>query len=166
KAIRFGLPVRGAVLGIVVAGLAACQSMPIDSSTMVDAAQGSELNIASLTAVIERSPGDAEAYNMRGTALGRGGKYREALKDFDRAIQLNPRFYQAYANRALIWRSLNDYNRALADYEAALRINPSYDAAYIGRGSVLRLMGRTDEAFRDFERAIQLDTTDARAYHN
>ena len=32
----------------------------------------------------------------------------QALKDFDTAIQLNPNFYQAYSNRALIQRFLGD----------------------------------------------------------
>ena len=74
----------------------------------IEAAQGSEQNIASLTAVIARSPQDPEAYNVRGSAYGRAGQYREALQDFDRAIALNPNFYQAYSNRALIYRFLGD----------------------------------------------------------
>ena len=63
-------------------------------------------------------PQDPEAYNVRGSAYGRGGKYREALKDFDKAIELNPNFYQAYANRALIHRFLGD------QAERARRLQP------------------------------------------
>src|SRR5690606_11159960 len=59
--------------------LAGCQTAtgPLGEVAGVDAAQGSSENIASLTAVIERSPNDPEAYNVRGTALGRGGRYQE-----------------------------------------------------------------------------------------
>ena len=79
--------------------------------------------------------------------------------------QLNPSFYQAYSNRALIYRFTGDQAKALADYNHAIQINPNYDAAYIGRGDLYRKAGRTKDAFNDFQRAIQLDTTDGRAYH-
>jgi tetratricopeptide (TPR) repeat protein len=92
----------GAIMAALFAGLlvSACQSGPTGELTTIDTAQGSDQNISSLTAVISRNPGDPEAYNVRGSAYGRGGKYREALKDFDKAIELKPSFYQAYANRA------------------------------------------------------------------
>src|SRR5689334_23155811 len=106
----------GAIVAALFAGLllSACQSGPTGELTTIDTAQGSQQNIASLTAVIDRNPRDPEAYNVRGSAYGRGGKYREALKDFDTAIQLKPNFYQAYANRALIQRFLGDQPAALA----------------------------------------------------
>ena len=46
--------------------------------TTIDTAQGSNENIASLTSVIDRNSADPEAYNVRGSAYGRAGKYREA----------------------------------------------------------------------------------------
>src|SRR5690606_4339360 len=115
--------------------LAACQGGPSGELTTIDTAQGSAQNISSLTAVINRTPQDPEAYNVRGSAYGRGGKYREALRDFDKAIELNPNFYQAYANRALIHRYLGDQANALNDYNRAIQLNANYDAAYIGRGN-------------------------------
>ena len=97
-------------------GLSACQSSgPTGELATIDTAQGSEQNIASLTAVIARNPQDPEAYNVRGSAYGRGGRYAEALKDFETAIKLRPNFYQAYANRALIYRFTGDQAQALAD---------------------------------------------------
>src|SRR5689334_1843703 len=104
-------------------GLAACQSGPTGEMATIEAAQGSSENIESLTAVINRSPNDAEGYNVRGSAYGRAGRYQEALQDFDRAVQLNPNFYQAYSNRALIYRYLGDPNKAQADYNRAIQIN-------------------------------------------
>src|SRR5690606_37968010 len=89
-------PIRNAaiaslLLSVWLAGCTTVSSVTAPQVASLDAAQGSEENIASLTAVIERSPSDADAYNVRGTAYGRAGRNREALKDFDRAIELNPR---------------------------------------------------------------------------
>src|SRR5690606_16707411 len=131
---------------IAMGALAACSSTggsAFNDLLPVDPAQASAENIASLTAVISRSPNDPEAYNVRGSAYGRAGRYKEALADFDRAIQLDPNSYQAYANRALIHRYMGNMQQAVADYTRAIQLNPSYDVAYIGRGEVFRLSGRT-----------------------
>ena len=95
-----------ALVMLAATALAGCQTAQVDSqfATTIEAEQGSEQNIASLTNVIRSNPGDASAYNVRGSAFGRAGRYQEALRDFDRAIELNPRFFEAYANRALIHR--------------------------------------------------------------
>jgi cytochrome c-type biogenesis protein CcmH/NrfG len=50
----------------------------------------SQNNIGSLTEVITRNPNDATAYNTRGAAYARAGRFNEAISDFNRAIQLDP----------------------------------------------------------------------------
>jgi tetratricopeptide (TPR) repeat protein len=70
---------------------------------------------------------------VRGSAFGRAGRNSDAIKDFNTALQLNPNFYQAYANRALVYRNMGNSAQAAADYSKAIQINPQYDAAYIGR---------------------------------
>src|SRR5690349_8266903 len=67
----------------------------------------SPANIASLTEVVQRNPNDPQAYNMRGSVLGLGGRHEEALSDFNKAISLDPGYAQAYANRALVYRQVN-----------------------------------------------------------
>src|SRR5690606_21271450 len=81
-----------AALCVSALALSTCQSGPTGELASFDLAQGSEQNIASLTAVIDRNPGDPEAYNVRGTAYGRGGRYNEALRDFNKALELRPNF--------------------------------------------------------------------------
>src|SRR5690606_30053133 len=108
------------------AALAACGTAGPSSSLSdlvgVETAQGSAENIASLSAVIQRSPSDPNAYNVRGAAFGRAGRYHEALKDFDQAIALDRQSYQAYANRALIHRYMGDNQRAIADYSQSIAL--------------------------------------------
>ena len=53
-------------------------------------------------------------------------------------MKINPGFYQAYANRALVQRRLKQDDLAFADYNQSIQINPSYAVAYVGRGNMYR----------------------------
>ena len=71
------------------------------------AAVGSQVNIGSLTAVISAEPQRRRRLQRAGHApTARPASSSEAIADFDTAIKLNPNFYQAYANRALVERRL------------------------------------------------------------
>ncbi len=153
-------------LSAALTGCISAPSGPDLDTAVIDPNAGSEANLASLTAVIQANPGDASAYNVRGTALGQAGRLQEALTDFTAAVQLNPQFHQAYNNRALVYRRLGQNQAALADYNTAIQLNPSYSSAYLGRGTLYRQSGQFDYALADFNRAITLNTSDARGYYN
>ena len=124
----------------------------------VDPSTASEANIESLTAVIARDPNNAESYNVRGAAYGRAGRYKEAIADFNTAIQIDPNFSRAYANRALVELRNRQVNEAFADYSRAIQVDPNYAAAYVGRGNIYRQQGKFDLALADYNMAIQLDS--------
>src|SRR6185295_7339188 len=117
--------------------LAAC-SQTASTTRATEDEVGSQVNISSLSAVVSQNPSDANGYNVRGTAYGKAGKYKEALGDFETAIRLNPNFYQAYSNRALVQRQLGRDDLAVADYNTAIQISATYDVAYVGRGNIYR----------------------------
>ena len=136
---------------------------PVDEDTALAA---SPANIQSLTEVIGRNPNDAQAYNVRGTVLGRGGRNAEAIADFDKAIALDPNYAQAYANRGVVHRQMNRLDLALSDYNRALGIDANYAAAYVGRGIVYRQQGQSMQAFADFNKAISIRPDNPQAYYN
>ena len=112
-----------------------------------------------------RDPNDAEAYNVRGSAYGRAGLYKEAIADFNRAIEIDPRFSRAYANRALVQRRNGRTEEALADYNRAIQADPNYGPAYIGRANLLRAHSNYDQALSDLTQAIRLTPESAEALH-
>jgi Tfp pilus assembly protein PilF len=132
-----------ALAAIALAGCTSTRSSTPSAKAEIDTSSASQVNISSLSSVVDQK-----------------------LADFDKAIQINPGFYQAYANRALIHRRKNQDDRALADYNQAIQLNQSYDVAYIGRGNIYRQRKQLDAALADFNRAIELDTADPRAFHN
>jgi len=65
---------------------------------------------------------DARAYREHGIVAYRNGDFGAALADFDRGIQLDPRFSAAYIDRGIVFYRLRKFDRAFADIARAKRI--------------------------------------------
>lgn len=96
------------------------------------------------------------AYNNRGLALSDGGNYDEALKDFNKAIELDPLFYEAYANRGTVFEKTGRFNEALADFEKSISLNPYYKI-YFARAIVFEKQGLFEKARLDYHRAVAMN---------
>src|SRR5690242_12606710 len=78
-------------LTLVALGLAGCETVgggvTRHIAVVEEDTQGtSKVNIASLTDVITRNPSDPSAYNTRGAAYARVGRYGDAIADFTKAV--------------------------------------------------------------------------------
>lgn len=80
----------------------------------------------------------------------------EALKDFNKAIELDPLFDQPYFYRANMKYSATDYKGALADYSKAIELNPGFADAYANRGNLYEALNQRDKACKDWIRANEL----------
>jgi tetratricopeptide (TPR) repeat protein len=76
------------------------------------------------TRALERVP-DAEIYQHRGWAHFFSDAWKLALRDFSKAIDLDPEVGDAYTGRGLARVMLGQYRQATADAEEALRRKPS-----------------------------------------
>ncbi len=52
--------------------------------------------------------------------------HREALKDYNKAIEINHNLSIAYYNRGIKKRDLELYEEAKKDFERAIQINPKF----------------------------------------
>jgi tetratricopeptide (TPR) repeat protein len=83
--------------------------------------------------------------------------YEEALKDFDLAIELDPKYGSAIANRGRTYHLMGRYEEALKDFDLAIELNPKDNRAFSLRGRTYRRMKHYEEALKDFDMAIELD---------
>jgi tetratricopeptide (TPR) repeat protein len=104
---------------------------------------------------------EAEDACLKGIFLVQDGEPRKALPHLDRAIQLNPKYAEAYAFRGRAWGDLRQLARGLADCNTAIRLDPQLARAYSHRGEIFRQAKQLKQALLDYNRAVQLDPKDA-----
>jgi tetratricopeptide (TPR) repeat protein len=73
-------------------------------------------------------PPDAKSFRERGIFAYRSGELDNAIADFDRAIQLDPKFTAAYIDRGIVLYRMHKFEKAFADIAQAKRIERSKTA--------------------------------------
>jgi tetratricopeptide (TPR) repeat protein len=64
----------------------------------------------------------------RGEFFAKREKYKDSIKDYTAAINLNNQNAEVYKQRGYVYQKLNKNEEAKADFEQALKLNPSVDA--------------------------------------
>ncbi|MCX5712534.1 MAG: tetratricopeptide repeat protein, partial [Candidatus Omnitrophica bacterium] len=59
------------------------------------------------------------AYYNRGLAYLKQGKSAQAIPDFNKVIEINPKDPEAYRNRAIAYHGIKEYNKAWEDVHKA-----------------------------------------------
>lgn len=104
---------------------------------------------------------NARTCNDRGNESRNLGQYKNAIRDYNEAIRLDPQFAYAYNNRGKAYEALGQYQRAIQDYDEAIRLDElnSPDSyvfiKYINRGNAYKQLGQYDRALADYDQAIR-----------
>jgi len=95
----------------------------------------------------------------------RYGSAEKILRLYDLAIQLDPKFAEAYFRRA---RLRSNSQQRIEDYTKAIQLNPRLANAYFERAKLLNQLNSKASiasALQDFTQAIRRDPTIAQAYY-
>ena len=115
---------------------------------------------------IQSNPNDIESYMNRGFAKAKIGRYNEAIKDFNKIIQLNLNHsYKVYFNRGFCFLNLGKYNEAIDDCNKSIAINPNHSGVYFNRGLAAFHLNQYKESILDLDKSIKLDPNNAGAYN-
>ena len=98
----------------------------------------------------------AEDWLNQGSALYNQSKYDEAIKAFDKAIEIDPQLEQAWYYKGMALKGLGKYEEAIQAYDKVLEINPRYAGAWYHKGMALNLLGLTAESHSAYSRAKKL----------
>ncbi len=96
--------------------------------------------VADFTTAIDINVSDPSAagvlHAMRGRLLARMGKPKEALADFETGMKLNPKYIDAYRDRAITYFITADFAKAKPDYEKILAEQPDDPSSLYGLGVI------------------------------
>ena len=86
-------------------------------------------------------------------------KTDEAIKAFDKAIELKSDFEGVWCNKGLTLEESGKHEEAIQAYTKIIELNPSIWQAWVGKGLALKSLGRTAESDAAFAKAKELGYT-------
>lgn len=107
----------------------------------------------------------ATLYYNRGWEYDEKREYERAIRDYDRAIEINAK-PNYYTNRGLAYASMENYDRAIDDYDEAIRLDSEHETAWNNRGVAYERKGQLARALKDFDRAIEIKPDYEKAINN
>lgn len=101
----------------------------------------------------------AEPYYFKGVYYSNTGNPAEAIRQFDKAIQQDYYFINAYVNKSIIHYEQKNYPEALKTLQLASTVAPTDASVYYWLGKTKEASGNKQEAKLDYQRAFGLDKT-------
>ena len=106
----------------------------------------------------------AAAYIKRGLENYTKKDLDRAVKDFNAAVELDPKNYFALSVRGAIRGDKKDFDSALKDLDEAIRIQPNGSLALSIRAGIWLQKKDYDRALKDLDEVVRLDPTNMRAF--
>lgn len=121
-----------------------------------------------LDSAIESRPNCSKCYFARGYALEKLGKTSEALKDYNKAIKLNPKDANVYFYRGMLCMvQPSDRNQAIADFTRCLQMDPiNRHRYYRARGTAHSLNSQPGKALLDYDKVMEIGDKDSSLLYN
>ena len=108
----------------------------------------------------------AADYYKEGIKARKKENYKEAISEFNKALDLNSNYKDALFQRAYTKEKLDKNNEAILDLDKAIELDPEYKIAYYNRGILKKKIKDYKGAISDYNKAIELDSGYKFAYHN
>jgi len=112
---------------------------------------------------LELQPWDPMAHSNIGVILARKGQrennpqlLREGLAKLKKALELDPRHFNAYMNLALLYIDLGQFDQATPYCDKALELWPGNPEVHYTKGKLLALQKRPMEAVAEYRKALSL----------
>jgi tetratricopeptide (TPR) repeat protein len=83
-------------------------------------------------------------------------RLNDAIKQYKKALFVEPKFAEAWCNLANAYGMKSEYNNALSAFNKALAIDPQYGKAMFGKAVTLRNLGELDAAMKLANNILEL----------
>lgn len=119
--------------------------------------------------LIEKAPYFADVYNMLGVINHSSGQFNDAVKFFEKALKINPKYTEALLNLAVLYNDLGKYKKARGLYakvqaksreHKGSKMDPFIRAKLANRhaevGDIYEGIGFYKEAIEEYRKALKL----------
>lgn len=102
---------------------------------------------------------DAKYYNNKGVDFDKSKKYEEALKYYDKAININPEYANAYYNKGLVYLyDQGKYEEAIKCFDKVIQLRPKDTEACFNKMYSLFHLKKYKEAIKWYGKVKKLDS--------
>ena len=105
-------------------------------------------------------PNDPEKLTLLGQLFGDAGAFDAALDPLKRAVQLDPKSFEAWHNLGVTYFRLQRYTDARQALEKAVDLRPEFYGSVVLLGATLYMLGDDDAALPVLEHAHRLNPAD------
>ena len=99
----------------------------------------------------------ASELTEKGKKLYEQREYMQAVINYNKAIDVDPNYSQAYYMRGKIKEAFEDIHGAMKDFNTAIDKNSKYAEAFFARGNIKYKLQDYYGAIADYSSTIQLD---------
>ncbi|OIP31596.1 MAG: hypothetical protein AUK23_06505 [Deltaproteobacteria bacterium CG2_30_43_15] len=99
-------------------------------------------------------------YNSKGNLLNYLEHYEDALKAYEKSLEMDPDSFVVWDNKGNTLTKLKRYEEALRAFEKSIELKPDDAKSWMAKRNVLVELSRYDEAFRACDKAIELTPDD------
>ena len=106
------------------------------------------------------------AHNNMGLVFYDRGSYDEAIRHFEKSIEISPNVAMTYGNLGLAFSRQGQFDKAIPYFEKALKINPDYGDAHSNLGVIFIRQNQFEKAAGHLEKALKINPDSAETHYN
>lgn len=99
---------------------------------------------------------EAGSFIINGDSYMKKGQYDKAISEYAKAIEIDPKYAEAYKGRGSGYTMKRQYNKAIEDLNKAIQLEPVNAEAKYYRGLAYAKTGQYDKAISDFSKCIEI----------
>ena len=107
---------------------------------------------------------NSEIFNIYAMVLFQLEEHNEALNNWKKAVELNPKYFYAYSNLGNAFLILKRYEEALKSYDEAIKIKPDHIAILKNKANILKGLKKLNESAEQWNSIIKINPSDINSY--
>lgn len=111
-------------------------------------------------------PTDPQLYEFISIIWLAGNQHQKALENIDKALELDPNFIGAHANKGVILKNIGQLNEAMASCKKALDLDPRHLGTLLNAGDICVEQEKYDEAINFYDTALRIKPDFISAHSN